>query len=120
MEKLTKQEEEVMLLIWQTGVATVKQVLELMPEPKPPYTTLASVFQNLKRKQYVSAEQKGITYYYSPRIGKSEYKREFMKGFVDNYFKNSFREMVAFFAKEQKITPEELQDIIDEIERGQE
>lgn len=43
-----------------------------------------------------------------------------MHSFVDKYFKNSFREMVSFFAKEDKISPDDLKDIIDEIERGKE
>ena len=41
-----------------------------------------------------------------------------MSNFVGNYFKNSFREMVSFFAKEDKISPEDLKDIISEIEKG--
>ena len=41
-----------------------------------------------------------------------------MAGFVRNYFRNSFKDMVSFFAHEDKISPEELQDIIDEIETG--
>ena len=46
------------------------------------------------------------------------HKRHFMAGFVRNYFRNSFKDMVSFFAHEDKISPEELQDIIDEIETG--
>ena len=41
-----------------------------------------------------------------------------MSGIVHDYFKNSFQEMVSFFAKEDKITPEELKEIIREIEKG--
>ena len=43
-----------------------------------------------------------------------------MKGFVHNYFKNSYKEMVSFFAQEQKISASELKDIIDMIEQGKE
>ena len=39
-----------------------------------------------------------------------------MAGFVHDYFRGSFREMVSFFAKEQKLSSEDLQDIINEIE----
>ena len=35
-----------------------------------------------------------------------------------DYFRNSFRDMVSFFAQEEKISPDELKDIIDEIENG--
>ncbi|MCI6672529.1 MAG: BlaI/MecI/CopY family transcriptional regulator [Prevotella sp.] len=120
MERLTKQEEDVMLQIWELKQCTVKQVLAQLDDPKPPYTTLASTVNNLKRKGYVQAAQAGITYIYSPTIEQSDYKRTFMKGFVSDYFKNSFREMVSFFAKEEQISPEELKDIIKEIEKGKE
>ena len=56
MEKLTNQEEEIMLRIWQLGRCAVKQIMELLPEPRPPYTTVASIVNNLKRKEYVKAE----------------------------------------------------------------
>ncbi len=118
MEKLTKTEEEVMLHIWHLEDCTTKEVLNELDDPKPPYTTLASVINNLKRKGFLNAKQKGLTYHYSPKIAKTEYKADFMKGFVGNYFKNSFREMVSFFAKEDKISPDELKEIIEEIEKG--
>ena len=118
MEKLTKTEEEVMLHIWRLEDCTTKEVLNELDDPKPPYTTLASVINNLKRKGFLNAKQKGLTYHYSPKIAKTEYKADFMKGFVCNYFKNSFREMVSFFAKEDKISPDELKEIIEEIEKG--
>ena len=89
MEKLTKTEEEVMLHIWRLEDCTTKEVLNELDDPKPPYTTLASVINNLKRKGFLNAKQKGLTYHYSPKIAKTEYKADFMKGFVGNYFKLS-------------------------------
>lgn len=50
MEKLTIQEEEVMLHIWSMGECFVKDIVAKFPEPKPPYTTVASIVTNLKRK----------------------------------------------------------------------
>ena len=72
MEKLTRQEEDVMRWIWQ------------------------------------------------PLIPQEEYKRTFMGSVVNNYFENSYKEMVSFFAKEQKISTDELKEIIDMIEKGRE
>ena len=53
MEKLTMQEEEVMLNIWELEECFVKDILAKFPDPKPPYTTVASVVKNLERKHYV-------------------------------------------------------------------
>lgn len=120
MEKLTKQEEEVMLHIWKLEACFVKDILAQFPEPKPPYTTVASIVKNLERKQYVKPYRVGNTYRYTPLIRESEYKGTFMSGFVRNYFANSYKEMVSFFAKEQKISANDLKDIIDMIEKGKE
>ena len=59
MEKLTNQEEDIMLRIWRLGRCAVKQIMEQLPEPRPPYTTVASIVNNLKRKEYVKAERDG-------------------------------------------------------------
>lgn len=120
MEKLTMQEEEVMLYIWDLEECFVKDILTKFPDPKPPYTTVASVVKNLERKHYVKPSRVGNTYRYTPLIRESEYKRTFMSGFVRNYFANSYKEMVSFFAKEQKISAGDLKDIIDMIEKGKE
>lgn len=120
MEKLTAQEEEAMLWIWQLAPCYIKDVLAKYKEPKPPYTTLASIIKNLERKKYVKAKQYGNTYSYSPLIEESEYKRVFMNGVVQNYFENSYKEMVSFFAKERKLSAKDLEDIIKMIEKGKE
>ncbi len=120
MEKLTIQEEDVMLRIWQTAPCYIKDILATFPDPKPPYTTLASVVKNLERKKYVKARRHGNTYNYIPKIEQHDYKNEFMNGVVTNYFANSYKEMVSFFAKEEKLSANDLKEIISLIEKGKE
>ena len=117
MEKLTPQEEEAMLMIWRSGKGFVKDFLELYPEPRLPYTTLASTVKNLERKGYVVSRKYGNTYEYTPVVGEKEYKKQFMSGFVKDYFSNSYSEMVTFFAREQEISARELKDIVQIIEK---
>lgn len=120
MEKLTIQEEEVMIYIWELQTCFVKDILARFPEPQPPYTTIASVVKNLERKKYVKPRRCGNTYQYTPLIKEQDYKRTFMSGVVRNYFENSYKEMVSFFAREQKISADDLKDIISLIEKGKE
>ena len=47
----------------------------------------------------------------------SDYKRNFMSRFVNDYFANSYKEMVTFFAREQKISAEELKEILRSMEQ---
>lgn len=119
MEKLTHQEESIMQYIWQLKECVVKDIQNEMPEPKPPHTTLASIVRNLEQKGYLNAKKYGNVYVYTPRIEEEEYKKVFMSGVVKNYFANSYKELVSFFVKEDKISSEELEDIIRMIEEGQ-
>ncbi|SKB57249.1 Predicted transcriptional regulator [Parapedobacter luteus] len=112
MEKLTIQEEDAMQLIWRNNGGFVKELLERMPGEKVPYTTLASTIKNLQRKGYVKAVKYANAYRYEAIVAEEDYKKMFMSGFVSDYFKNSYKELVSFFAKEEKISADELDDII--------
>ena len=59
MEKLTVQEEELMQVIWQYGEGSVKTFLQEFPNPKPPYTTVASIIKNLEKKGFVNSKKIG-------------------------------------------------------------
>lgn len=117
MEKLTIQEEEAMLAVWKTGEANVKSFLEQMDAPKPPYTTLASTIKNLEKKGYLESRQVGNMFLYKPLVKESDYKKRFMNHVVKDYFENSYKELVTFFAKEKKISADELKEIINLIEQ---
>jgi len=116
MEKLTKQEEDVMYVVWQSKGGFIKEFLDLMDEPKPPYTTLASTIKNLERKKFLKGKKFGNSYMYSPIVKSEDYKKHFVGDFVNEYFKNSYKELVEFFAKEERISAKELKEIIHMIE----
>ncbi len=118
MEKLTQQEEAAMQAVWQKGPGIVKEFLEAHAAPAPPYTTLASTIKNLEKKGYLQSRKTGNVYEYTPVIAEEEYKKKFMNGFVQSYFENSYKALVTFFAKEKKISPEELKEIIKMIEHN--
>ena len=117
MEKLTHQEEEVMLLVWQKGEGTIREYFELKADPVP-YTTFASIIKNLERKKFLKLRRIGTTNLCVPLIDETDYKRKFMSGFIRNYFQNSYREMVSFFVKEEKVSAEELKEILKIIRKN--
>lgn len=59
MEKLTIQEEEVMIYIWELQCCFVKDIVAKYTQPAPPYTTVASIVKNLERKGYVTPKRVG-------------------------------------------------------------
>ncbi|NLO71146.1 MAG: BlaI/MecI/CopY family transcriptional regulator [Porphyromonadaceae bacterium] len=116
MEKLTHQEEEIMLIIWGNEPGFIKDFIEKMEDPIPPYTTVASIVKNLERKGYVKGKLFGNSYQYSAIINEDDYKKKFMSNVVKKYFENSYKELVSFFVEDKKISAEELQEIIKLIE----
>ena len=117
LEKLTIPEEQAMRTVWKTGEANVKTLLDHISEPVPPYTTLASTIKNLERKGYLSSRLVGNMYLYKPVVQEDEYKKQSLTHMVKNHFDNSYKDLVAFFAEQKKISPKELKEIIDLIER---
>ena len=119
MEKLTRQEEKAMLALWKIGKGFAKDVLENFPETPPHYNTISSLIRSLEAKGYVGHNAYGNTYEYFPLISKEEYTSQFLSGFIGNYFEDSYKEVVSFFAKEQKLTEKQLNEIVNIIKNEQ-
>lgn len=118
LEKLTTQEETAMKRLWSIGDGTVKDMLAGYAEPMPPYTTLASVVKNLERKGYVKARRVGNTYLYRPLVTQESYTSASIGRMVQGYFNNSYKGLVSFFARERKISAEELREVLRMIEES--
>lgn len=114
---LTPQEEEALVAVFKTGEGNVKSILENMQDA-PPYTTLASTIKNLEKKGYLLSRLIGNAYLYRAAVSEEEFKKNFMSGVVKNYFDNSYKDLVNFFVEQKKLSPKELKDIIDMIEKG--
>ncbi len=117
MEKLSIPEEQAMQALWEIGEGNVKSILEQLPEPQPPYTTLASTVKNLEKKGYLQSRLVGNMYLYRPSLTEADYKRRFMGQFIKTYFDNSYKELVNFFVQEKQLGEDELQEIIQLIEK---
>lgn len=119
MEKLTRQEEDIMIYFWKKGASFVRDILNELPDPKPPYTSVASVIRNLERKKYLIPRKLGNSIQYHPLIEESDYKRFFLNSVVKNYFTGSYKEMVSFFVRDRQISKKDLKELIDLIEDKQ-
>ena len=119
MQKLTNKEEEVMHILWKLEKAFVKEVLNEIEGEKPHYNTLSTIIRNLVDKNYVGYTAFGKTHQYHPIISKDAYRKRFFNTAIESYFNNSYKNLVSYFAKEEKISADELREIIDLIEKQQ-
>ena len=119
MKKLTKKEEEIMNLFWDKGAMFVRELLEHYDEPKPHFNTLSTMVRNLEANGYVSHKAYGNSYQYYPVVSREDYAGRTFKGVISSYFNNSYLSAVSALVKEEKITVEELKELIEQIENGQ-
>ena len=115
-KRLTKAEEEIMLILWKLGESTIRDVMTQLSEPHTPYTTVSTVVRVLEKKEFVGHKAVGTTYLYYPLVQKKDYLKGYLSGIVSNYFDGSFSRMAAFFAKENDLDMEELHELITDIE----
>lgn len=117
MQKLTNKEEEIMHILWKLEKAFVKEVMAEITDDQPHYNTLSTIIRNLEEKGYVAHKAFGNTHQYFPIIKKEDYRKAFMSNAIENFFNNSYKSMVSFFAEEEKISAEELREILTIIEK---
>lgn len=111
-DKLTAKEEEIMHVLWEIESGFVKELIERLPAPKPHYNTVSTIIRILEDKGFVQHKAFGKSHQYFPVVSKTDYKRSFLKGFVQQYFSNSYKDVVSFFAQEDQLDENDLRDIL--------
>ncbi len=112
MKQLTKAEEQIMQILWKLKEGIVKEVVEEFDEPKPAYTTVATVLKVLEKKSFVAHKSIGNTHLFFPAISKKEYTKFQFGSLLKDYFNGSFPKMATFFAKENNLNISELEEIL--------
>ena len=115
MKELTKAEEEIMQILWQIDKAFVKDIIQKMPEPKPAYNTVSTIVRILETKGFVAHEAFGKAHQYYPLVERDVYKSFFLKNFMTGYFGGSFEKLVSFFAKDNNLNVQELDQLMKHI-----
>lgn len=115
MKELTKAEEQVMQILWKLKKGFVKDVIEHIPEPKPAYNTVSTIIRILEKKGFVGYTAYGKTHEYYPLVDKDDYSKFYLRNFVGNYFDGSFRNLVSFFAKENNMDIQEVEELMKHV-----
>ena len=117
MKRLTRKEEELMKILWEMGKAFVKDILVKYPDLKPHYNTVSSLIRTLQEKRIIGFKSYGNTYEYFPLMSKEEYRKNYMRLIIKDYFDNSYKMAVSFFINDDNIKSEELDEIIELIKK---
>jgi predicted transcriptional regulator len=110
--QLTKAEEQFMQILWELEEASVQEIIDQLPEPKPAYNTVSTIIRILETKDFVAHKAKGRGYIYFPLVSKAIYTNQSLQKIVDGYFGGSFKSMVSFFVNKNDVDFKELDTIL--------
>ena len=116
MKRLSKKEEIIMELFWTHGHMTVNEMRELFPEPKPHVNTLSTQIRLLEKHGYIDHEKEGTGFRYYALVSREEYSSNTIGNIVSKCFSNSYIEAVSALVRDEKISVDELEELIRKIE----
>ncbi len=117
MQKLAKREAQIMQIIWELERASIKEIVDRLPEPRPHYNSVSTMVKLLKSKGFVGEEKLGRAYTYFAAVPKEDYQEEVVDEVVKGFFDNSPMKLVNYFAKEQKLDAADLERILKIIKK---
>lgn len=101
---------------WAHGPLFVRELVEMAPEPKPHFNTLSTMVRTLETKGYLSHKSFGSTYQYYPVVSEAEFSRRTLGNVISRYFENSYMGAVSALVEEEKISVDDLRELLDRIE----
>lgn len=117
MKTLTNKEEEIMNHYWTKGAMQIRELQSCYDDPKPHVNTLSTLVHILEDKGFLS--HRALTarcFQYFACITRDEYRRKTLSSVVGKFFGKSYVSAVSALIKEEKISVDELRELIRSIE----
>ena len=118
MKILTKAEEQVMQTVWKLKEGFIRDIMDALPPPKPHQNTVSTILKILVDKEFVGIKVFGRQHQYYPLVSKDAYSKASIKTLVKGYFGGSFSEAVSFMVKENNISLEDLETLLQQLKKG--
>lgn len=116
MKEITKAQEDILKAVWEIENGAVYDVLEVLPEPKPAYTTVATVIKVLEKKGFLGHKTYGKTNVYHALVSRNEYAQQVVKEAFIGLFNGSLNQMVSPLLNNRGIKLSELEELRSMIE----
>jgi len=118
----SKSEMEVIRIVWDRGEATVREVLEVLPENREvDYKTVQTYLRRLESKGYLNSHKVGRSLVYNAKVKPRTVIHETISDLVNRLFGGNRLPLVEHLIKDQGLRPDELiqlKEMIKEVESG--
>src|SRR5262245_61439499 len=118
--RLTRFELHILDVLWARGNASIREIQEALPEPRPAYTTVQTTVYRLEKKKAVRRVRKiSNAHIFEPTVAREIAKTRLLDEIL-RFFGGRAQPMMAQLAEAGKLTRadvRELEKTIDRIER---
>jgi len=108
--KISEAEFEVMKVLWRRSPLTAAEIIAQLGDTDWSPKTIHTLINRLVDKEAVKVK-KETPYQFSPLIAEDAYKGEEARSFLKRMYGGSLNMLVANFIKEEKLTPEEIEEL---------
>lgn len=117
MKQLTAKEEEIMNHYWTYGDMQIRELQSHYDDPKPHVNTLSTMAKILEEKGFLCHRALSARcFQYFARISREDYRGGSLANVVNKFFGHSYLNAVSALVKEEKLSIEELKQLIREVE----
>ena len=110
--KPTESELEILQVLWQKGLASVREVHEELSKTKEAgYTTTLKLMQIMNEKGLVKRDDSVKTHIYQPAVSKEKTQKHMLGKMINTLFGGSATELVIQALGNHKATAHELDEI---------
>lgn len=113
---ITEKEAVLMNMLWENGSMFIREMVDIYPKPKPHFNTVATTIRILEKKGYVGHEVIAGSHRFYAIAERAEFGDRTLAQVIRDYFGNSYKRAVSALAEEEKISAQELREILDLIE----
>ena len=111
-ETLTKQELEIMKIVWIRKTATVRDVYEALREQRQiAYTTVMTMMKILEKKKFLKKTQQDRAFVYRPVRPKEQVIRTMVQDFVTRVFDGSAEPLLMHLVKDRHLSEKDVREI---------
>jgi predicted transcriptional regulator len=113
---LTRLELQILELLWTRGNASIREIQEAFPEPRPAYTTVQTIVYRLETKRAVRRARKiSNAHIFEPLLPRQDARRRLLDE-VLSFFGGRAQPMMAQLVEAGKLTREDLRVLEEAIE----
>ena len=113
-ERLPDSELLIMQIIWKSGESIgTGRIVELVCEQKNwSRSTVQVLLSRLEERGFIEIKKKGRLKFYEPLVTEEAYLSKETRTFLEQFYSNSYKKLIASLVENQTITENDIDDII--------